>query len=265
MLTALHQDIDLSKLSSALSRNLENIGASIDLNDLSRALTETLSGSNSNLLSDGLVKPRDESEYGNDPTFTIDLGNADDVLTQRGLDLIKTMRLDVLNEDTISVGNLELGQSGNLLFDGTMNIGDAEGLIHGPMIIGAGSNQYNGLFQGDLTLFGEAGIIQGDAGVGGKPVLRLGLGGDRGLIVGLGEMDLIGGSASNGGDGVVTTWNQNLEEYRSSTAAAATATARATSSPATNTAAATTTAADASSQDSCGLLGLGCALNGFGS
>lgn len=218
-------------------------------------MAETLSGSNSNLLSD-VLKPRaDGNGGGNEPTFTIDLGPADNVLTSKGLDLIKTMKLDVLNKDSVSVGNLELGQNGNLLFDGTMNIGDDEGLIHGPMIIGGGSNQYNGLFQGDLTLFGEAGIIQGDAGVGGKPVLRLGLGGDRGLIVGLGEIDLIGGSAANGGDGIVTTWNQNLEEYKSSTAAAAAATGTVTTSGSTP---ATVSATPTSS---CGLLGVGCLLD----
>lgn len=169
------------------------------------------------------------------------------------------MRLDVLNSDSVAVGNLELGQNGNLLFDGTMNIGNEEGLIQGPMIIGGGSNQYNGLFQGDLTLFGEAGIQAGDAGIGGKPVMRLGLGGDRGMLIGLGEIDLVGGAANNGGDGIVTTWNQDLQAYSSSTAAAAKATATAT--PASNAAAATTTAA---SSDSCGLLGLNCVVSGLG-
>lgn len=252
------QGIDLSKFADALSRNLENTGAAVDPNDLRKSLAETIAGSNSNLLSNVL---RRQDDGGQNPTFTINLGPADDVLTDGGLDLIKTQKLDVFNSDSIYVGNLELGQSGNLLFDGTMNAGDEEGLIHGPMIIGGGSDQYNGLFQGDLTLVGEAGIIQGDAGVGGKPVMRLGLGGDRGIVIGLGEIDLVGGAANDGGDGIVTTWNQNLEEYRSSTAAAATATATGVATPATNAAAATTTAADS---NSCGLLGLGCVVDGLG-
>lgn len=247
-----HQDLDLSKLANVLSLNLANVGEAVDPSKLERSLAATLSGSNSNLLK-GVLKARaDGDDGGNNPSFTIDLGPADDVLTDKGLDLIKKMKLDVFNSDSIYVANLELGQTGNLIFDGTMNVGDDEALIHGPMIIGGGSNQFNGLFQGDLTLVGEAGIIQGDAGSGGKPVLRLGLGGDRGIIVGLGAIDLIGGSAANGGDGIVTTWNQNLEEYRSSTAAAAAATGTATM-PATASATPTTT--------SCGLLGLNCILN----
>lgn len=82
-----------------------------------------------------------------------------------------------------------------------MTGGDAEGLIYGPMIIaGTGSDQYSSLFQGD-------------AGVYGKPVMRIGLGGDCGIVIGLGEIDHVGGASNDGGDGILTTWNQDLEEY----------------------------------------------------
>lgn len=152
--------------------------------------------------------------------------------------------LDLVNDDSLSVGDLQVGgNDGNpALFDGTMNTVDDEGLVHGPMIIGG----EDGPFQGDLTVAGDAGVIQGDMGLGGDPTLRLSVDGDRGTTVGVGNTDIIGGQAANGGDGQVDEWDQDLNEYRSSTSAAAAA-------------AATATATSTATAQKSGLLGLGVA------